>query len=287
MTTFFNGKYISSEMPCVPINDRGFLLGDGVFETMRSYRGHVPFLADHWERLKSSARVLSMPVPITFLDLQDIVHNLLNLNELTVCDATLRLTITRGVGPRGVVPPTEPNPTVVLTAAKYTASSPLQAVSLFVTSIVKNEYSPLSRIKSLCYLENVLARMEAIKNAAQEGILLNTKGYVAETTAANIFMINEAGEVCTPRIEDGAMPGITRKVILTICKELGIIAKEIAISLVMLQQAQSIFITNSVIAIQIVHAVNGIAINNKENSTIERIQNAYTEKVHNIKKSRL
>src|SRR5205085_322053 len=134
-------------------------------------------------------------------------------------DASLRLTVTRGSGPRGLLPPSNPQPTVMLVAFSIVSHSH-HAVSVVVSDIRRNEFSPLANIKSLSYLDNVLAKKRAIRDGFDEAILLNTVGNVAEASAANVFIVTDQSQLITPRLQDGVLPGITRQVVLDIAKEL-------------------------------------------------------------------
>ncbi|MCW5590096.1 MAG: aminotransferase class IV family protein [Legionellales bacterium] len=208
-------------------------------------------------------------------EFEQIVAETLIHNGLTAKDASLRLTITRGTGHRGLLPPTDPKPTVMLTAFPFSAHA-LPPANIFITSIRRNEFSPLCNIKSLSYLDNVLARREAVKNGADEGILLNTKGNVAEASAANIFMVNRDGIVITPRLEDGALPGITRGMIINICKELDIEISESVITQQELLSAKEVFLTNSLIEIQPVKKIDHQLINKGAIGVFtQQIQKAY------------
>jgi branched-chain amino acid aminotransferase len=278
---YLNGKFIESQDAKIESNDRGFLLSDGLFETMRSYGGRVFQLKQHWERLKKGAEFLEIPITITFTDLESIIRSLLEKNTLSDKDASLRLTVTRGTGPRGLLPPKEPKPTILLAAFELQPHV-TPSVKIYISSIGRNERSPLANIKSLSYLDNILARREAVKNDADEAILLNSKGYVAEASAANIFMVSHDGEVMTPRLEDGALPGITRQVVIELCKQLNIVISEISISPEKLMEAKEIFLTNSLIEIQSVLSINNLVINCEVGNVTRKLHEAYNAKIKKV-----
>jgi branched-chain amino acid aminotransferase len=247
---YWNGKIRPPEAVNIAPGDRGFLLADGLFETMRGYRGRVFCLAQHWNRLKSSADFLEIPLPLSLAELTGIIDELLEKNHLLTQDASLRLTLTRGVGSRGLSPPADPIPSILLTAQPLSAASAPAVARICIVDIRRNELSPLACHKTLSYLENILARQAAVKAGADEAVLLNSRGLIAEASAANIFCVNDQGWLLTPRREDGALPGITRQVVLDLAKHLGIPAAEQSLTPSDLVQAQEIFLTNSLIEIQ-------------------------------------
>lgn len=263
---YLNGKYISEKEVKIEYNDRGFLLGDGIFETMRVYDGEISGLIDHYERLKKSAQYLDIPLNMTLSEMKDIIKKLLEKSELKMKHASLRLTLTRGVGPRGLLPPVNVNPTLMLTAFPFSANE-VKPLKVVVSEIRRNEFSPLSNIKSLCYLDNVIARRDAEKKGAHECIMLNTQGNVACASVANIFIVTPKG-VITPRLEDGVLPGITRKMVINICKANNIPVYEEKISEIDLMQAREVFFTNRLIEIQPVMRINNQTINEGKIGTI-------------------
>jgi branched-chain amino acid aminotransferase len=271
---YLNGKFVVPADAKIETNDRGFLLSDGLFETMRSYEGKVFQLKEHFQRLKNGAEFLEIPITFSLSELEGIVAELLQKNGLADKDASLRLTITRGAGPRGLLPPKEPKPTILL-AAFLLQAHVAPPVKTHITTIGRNERSPLANIQSLSYLDNILARREAVKNDAEEGILLNSKGNVAEASAANIFMVSQEGVVMTPKLEDGALPGITRQVVIDLCKQLNFPIQEITISPEILLGAKEVFLTNSLTEIQPVISVNRQVFVLKAGSITEQLQTAY------------
>jgi branched-chain amino acid aminotransferase len=277
---FLNGEFIPSNQFKIESNDRGFLLSDGLFETMRVYNGKVLGLEDHYARLVAGAAVLKMPVPIKLEEMNAIILKLLEANELSQKDATLRITLTRGSGPRGLLPPADPKPTVMVTVAPYPVSQHAPVKLHISNTTRRNERSPLSNIKSLCYLDNVLAKMEAVENKADDAVLLNTKDHVASASAGNIFIVTSDNKIITPRIEDGILPGITRKSVIEICKENGIPLVEQAITVEDLLAAKEVFITNSIVEIQPVASINNQLVNKGQaGELIAKIQDFYTQMV--------
>lgn len=271
---YLNGKIVPEKEAKLEYNDRGFLLSDGLFETMRAYEGKVACLTDHYERLKKSAQYLNIPFSMCIQEMENIVNQLLEKCELNGKNASLRLTLTRGTGPRGLLPPENVNPTIMLTAFPF-ANNQVKPIKAIVSEIRRNESSPLSNIKSLCYLDNIMARQIAANQSADECIMLNTKGDVACASVANIFMVTAKG-ISTPRIEDGVLPGITRKTVITICKENNIPIFEEQIKEPALIKAKEIFLTNRLIEIQPVVEINKCLINSgKVGSVTLMIQALY------------
>lgn len=199
---------VAQEAAAISPLDRGFTLGDGLFETVRVASGTVLRVEAHLARLAAGARVLGLPLPA--LDLADALAATAVANALT--DGALRLTLTRGVGPRGVLPPAAPVPTLVITAAPLPPpAAPARLV--IVERTRRNEFSPLAQVKSLNYLDNILARQEAAARGADDGVLLNTRGEVAETSIANLFAVLD-GALVTPPLAAGVLPGIMRAAVL-------------------------------------------------------------------------
>jgi branched-chain amino acid aminotransferase len=206
---WLNGEILPGEAARIDPADRGLMLGDGLFETMAVRDGGVPELARHYARLAAGASYLRIPLPLGLPALEESCRALLAANGMR--EAALRLTLTRGPGPRGVAPPAHPTPTLLITAAPPAApGGPLRLVT---ASLRRDEASPLSALKTLNYLPNVLARIEAAEQSADDALLLNRQGFVAETTAANLF-VRLGGQWVTPPVADGALPGIRRAMLL-------------------------------------------------------------------------
>ncbi len=233
MKVWLDGALIDMDAARISPGDRGFTLGDGLFETLAVRGGTIARLEAHLARLAAGAQVLALPLPA--FDLPRIAAALLHANAWT--DAVLRLTLTRGTGPRGVLPPAQPSPTLLVTAAPLPPPvGPARLVTATVTR--RNEHSPLSRIKSLNYLDNILARQEAHGLGADDAVILNTQGRVAESTIANIFLV-VAGALVTPPVSEGALPGVMRADVLAHG------ARERPITGDDLRSASEIFLTSS------------------------------------------
>lgn len=272
---YLNGKFIPEEEFKIAPNDRGLLLADGIFETMRAYQGKVFCLEEHYARLCAAAAVLELPISLSLQDVKTAINELLQVNNLLTQDASLRLTLTRGPGPRGILPPLHPNPTIMIAAFPLN-SLPHTPMKLHISTIRRNEHSPTSQIKSLCYLDNILAKKEAEKNGDDEAIFLNTQGNIACTCIGNIFIVTANGAIITPPLTDGILPGITRQTVINICQENNISLSEKSIGINDLLSAAEVFITNSILEIQPVISVKKQLIGNGQIGEITKIlQNHY------------
>jgi branched-chain amino acid aminotransferase len=207
---WLNGALVPAEQARIDPADRGFTLGDGVFETLAAADFRPLRLDRHLARLREGAAVLRIPVPVEDAVLAAGLAALLEANG--IASGSLRLTLARGPGPRGLALPAEPNPTLLATAAPA-APAPPPARAIIATRTRRNEFSPLARIKSLNTLDNIIARTEAAERGADEAILLNTAGQVAESSIANLFVVLD-GRLVTPPVSAGALPGIRRAEIL-------------------------------------------------------------------------
>ncbi|WP_042695695.1 aminotransferase class IV [Azospirillum sp. B506] len=210
MTVWLNGKLLPAAEARIDPADRGFTLGDGLFETIRIKDGKPRHLPRHLDRLRDGVGLLRLQLPDTVAELTDAMTALIGATGVT--DGVLRLTLSRGTGARGVLPPADARPTLLMTVAPAAhMTAPVAAV--IARSTRRNEHSPLSRLKSLNYLDSILARQEAAERGADEALLLNAAGRLAESSVASLFL-SIGGRLLTPPIADGALPGIRRALIL-------------------------------------------------------------------------
>jgi branched-chain amino acid aminotransferase len=254
MLVFLNGQFVPEAQAVVPVNDRGFMYGDGLFETLRVCGGRPFRLARHLERLMRGADFLKIKCPFTAQELQDFAGQLVEQNQMP--EAILRLMLTRGPGERGYTPRADGRPTVVMTL--HPAPPLEQPVSwrLITSSYRLPAADPLTSFKTLNKLPQVMARGEAVERGADEALLLNTDGEVAETTSGNLFWA-EQDNVCTVPAGRGVLPGITRAVVLEICQALGITTSQRVIKPDALRHAAGLFITQSGLGIVPVTALDG------------------------------
>ncbi|WP_246472488.1 aminotransferase class IV [Azospirillum tabaci] len=233
---WLNGRLLPAEEARIDPADRGFTLGDGLFETIRVSGGTARHLDRHLARLGGSAALLGLPLPRGAAALADAAEALIAAEGRA--EGVLRVTLTRGTGARGVLPPADAVPTLLMTLAPAPPpGGPVEAVIARTTR--RNEHSPLSRVKSLNYLDSILARQEAATRGAGEALLLNSAGRLAESSVANLFIVR-GGRLLTPPVAEGALPGIRRALIL----EWGD-AEEAPVSVDELLGAEEAFLTNS------------------------------------------
>lgn len=236
MKIMVNGRITEAEDPAICAGDRGLLLGDGLFETLRVDDGCIHFFKEHVTRLKNSAAFFSIPWLWSHDDLTSMALTLLKENRLS--SASLRLTLTRGQGPRGVLPPDHLHPTLLVTTQPL-PSIPKQYTAVLINDLRRNETSPTSYHKTLNYMDSILSATVAKQHGADIALLQNTKNNLACAHAANIFLRID-GQLFTPKITDGALPGIIRA---SIIKKQSVICEHLSCAL--LTEADEIFVTNS------------------------------------------
>ncbi len=252
---FISGKIVASEDATIKVSDRGFLLGDGIFETIRAFNG-IPLLFDkHWKRLRLSADFFRLPIPISKAELYEIVEELLEKNELNFGHASLRITLSGGSAPRGLLVKAPINPTFIITAFPLVPhdNSPLRVC---VSPYPKNAQSPTVKHKTINYLENIVSKRFADENGFDDALLLNTDGKITELTIANVFFIKN-NCVYTPPIQDGVLPGVTRETIIEECRSKGLQIEETSLGLQDLISMDEMFLTNALMHIRRVSQVDG------------------------------
>lgn len=238
------GRVTAAAEARVAAGDRGLLYGDGVFETLRAYEGEPFRLAGHVERLLAGAAALRIAPPCTAEELAEAVRETLRAGGLR--EAYVRITLTRGVGGApGELRASGPA-TLLIHARPYAGYDPglyERGMRAMLARARRNETSPLARLKSLNYLDNCLARAEAAEEGFDEALFINTQGRVVEATAANLFVVR-GGQVLTPPVSDGILPGITRAAVM----ELVPVSEE-SPGPAELRAAQEAFLTNSLMEI--------------------------------------
>lgn len=236
--------------------DRGYTLGDGLFETMLCRGGSVPLLGRHLARLRRGAGVAGIPLPPEG-ELAEAVRRTVRANSLL--EGAVRLTVSRGVPEgRGLLPTGEERTTTVVHAQDFRYPEALyrRGMDVVTSGIRRNERSPLAGIKSLSYLENVLARREAAVRGADEAVMLNTAGKIAGASAANVFLIS-GRSLITPDVSSGALPGVARGLILELAPLLGLEAEERPVEPGELVSAGGCFLTNALMGVMPVRRVDG------------------------------
>lgn len=277
---YINGELVSRAAARISAFDRGYLYGYGLFETMRSYNGRVFALDRHLARLMRSARQLALDAALDLTELERGVYRTLEANDLS--DARIRLTVTAGEGERGLSLPSGGSLTIVIVAEGLVLPTPQayeKGLRAVVVSTRRNSQSALSGIKSIGYLDSLIARHEAAAAGADEAILLNDRGLVAECSTSNIFLVSKR-RLLTPSVKCGILPGITREVVLELANELKIPAVEAEIRLDDLYKASEAFLTNSVIEIMPIAEVDGKSIGSSQPGEVtKRIAAAYRQLV--------
>jgi len=274
MVVFLNGKIMPMAEAMVPVNDRGFMYGDGLFETTRVVNGRPFRLAQHLERMVRGADYLKIPLPFTPKEIQKFTAQLVEANAMP--DAVLRVTLTRGAGERGYSPAAAGKPTMVMSLhplPKLPEEGPLQW-SMITSSYHIPASGAISSFKTTSKILNVFARLEASERGADEALLLNTNGEVAETAGGNIFWVYQ-NTICTVPTGRGVLPGITRAVVLEICQALGLETNKRVIKPQHLRNAEGIFITQSVLGIVPVVAFDGEHV--VPSPLVDQIATAYNE----------
>jgi branched-chain amino acid aminotransferase len=255
---WLNGSLVDEEQARLSPGDRGFLLADGLFETMRADRGRVRRLAAHLARLRGGAAILGLPVPLDDEAIAAALASTLLANALAQDEAALRLTLTRGPGPRGLLPPEAARPTLMIAAFPMPAT-PGPAEAVLVPGVRRNEHSPVSRLKTLAYLDQILALREARAAGADEALLCCTAGRLACASAANLFLV-VGGRVLTPPTADGALPGVTRGRLLEIGPAAGIAVAASPLPVEALNEASEAFVSSSLAGIRPIGTLAGRAL---------------------------
>lgn len=255
MIVWHQGALRPIEAVRIDPSDRGFLLADGLFETMRTRDGRILRLERHWRRLTDGARLLGIPVPLDEPGLAAAARELLLANGFARGDAVVRLTLGRGPGPRGLVPPEPSTPTLLLAAFPLPEDCP-PARAVLITSVRRNEFSPASRIKSTACLDQILALREALAAGGEEAFLCNTAGRLVCASAANLFLVVE-GRIWTPSATEGALPGVMRAVLLERARTAGSLVVEAEVPRHLLARAEEIFTTNAIRGIRPIASVDG------------------------------
>src|SRR5579859_4893405 len=215
MKVYINGKYRDEAEAMISVFDHGLLYGDGIFEGIRAYHGRIFKLKEHIDRLFYSAKAILLTIPLSHAEVMDAVVHTCRHNE--VHDGYIRLVVTRGVGTLGLNPNSCKDPSVIIIAGKIQLYPPElyeKGMEIITVPTVRNLHSALNpAIKSLNYLNNILAKIEANNAGCEEAIMLNAEGFVAECTGDNLFIVKDK-QVLTPPLTAGALYGITRSVVL-------------------------------------------------------------------------
>jgi branched-chain amino acid aminotransferase len=227
MKIYIDGKFYDQKNAKISVFDHGLLYGDGIFEGIRAYNGRVFRLAEHVERLFCSAKSILLKIPLTPEQVARAVVDTCRKNKIR--DGYIRLVVTRGAGTLGLNPFKCTHPSVIIIADKiqlYPTEVYERGLELITVATTRNLHSALNpAIKSLNYLNNIMAKIEALNAGFEEAIMLNAEGYVAECTADNLFIV-KGGQLLTPPLSAGALHGITRGVAMELARQNGLAVSE-------------------------------------------------------------
>jgi len=258
MKIYIDGKYYDERNAKISVFDHGLLYGDGIFEGIRAYNGRVFRLKEHIDRLFCSARSILLDIPMGHAELMAAVVEACRRNKLR--DGYIRLVVTRGRGTLGLNPKSCKQPSVIIIAGRIQLYPPVlyqRGMDLVTVPTTRNLHSALNpAIKSLNYLNNILAKIEANNAGCEEAIMLNAEGFVAECTGDNIFIVKE-GQLWTPPLWAGALYGITRQVVMELAVEAGLKVSETNLTRHELFNADECFVTGSAAELMPVVKIDG------------------------------
>jgi branched-chain amino acid aminotransferase len=269
MKIYVDGKYCDERNAKISVFDHGLLYGDGIFEGIRAYNGRVFKLEEHIDRLFYSAKAILLNIPLSHDEMMRAVVETCRRNK--VRDGYIRLLVTRGVGTLGLNPNRCKNPSVIIIAGKIQLYPPEyyeKGLEIVTVPTVRNLHSALNpAIKSLNYLNNILAKIEANQSGCEEAIMLNAEGFVSECTGDNVFIIKE-GRLFTPPLSAGALYGITRRVVMEIGEESGMAVAETNLTRYDLFNADECFLTGTGAEIVPVVKIDGRVIGDGKPGTL-------------------
>jgi branched-chain amino acid aminotransferase len=255
---YLDGQLVPEAEAKVSVYDHGLLYGDGVFEGIRAYHGRVFRLPQHLQRLYDSAAGIFLEIPLSMADMEQAVLDTLRANHAH--DAYIRLVVTRGVGDLGLDPRKCPRPTVFIIVGKIQLYDPavyVRGLTLITCETRRTSADALNpAVKSLNYLNNILAKVEVVKAGAEEGIMLNEAGYVAECTGDNIFLVRDQ-EVVTPPPDAGILKGVTRGAVIEVAEAKGYVVREALFKVEELLAADECFLTGTAAEIAPVTSIDG------------------------------
>jgi len=282
MLVYINNSLIPESEAKVSVFDHGFLYGDGIYETMRAYEGAVFMLDEHIRRLYRSASLIQLAIPKSAAEIKSAIHKTLKANSLK--NAYIRLTISRGAGKIGLDPALCKKPTFLIVTNEFKAypgSFYKKGVRLIISSVRRNLKEALNpQIKSLNFLNNILAKIESKKKKAYEALMLNSQGHLAEGTICNVFFMlkkNKKAVLCTPSLDCGILDGITRNIVIELAQKNGIAVKEGKFKKEDIYSASEVFITNTTMEVMPVCKVDSTSY--KVGTITKLLHEAYKENV--------
>lgn len=281
MQVYLNGKFVPEDEAKVSVFDSGLLYGDGVFEGIRAYNGRVFMLEEHVDRFYDCAKAIDIKLKQSKEEMCRIVAETCAENKMR--DAYIRLVVTRGCGDMGLNPATKKSPTLFCIACQITLypEDEVRKGIKVITAATRRNYGEVlaPQIKSLNYLPNIMARLEAHNAGAAEAICMSREGYVTECTGDNVFVVKD-GEIKTPHPGVGILLGITRKSIFRLAKEMGKDVKETLMNRFDLYTADEIFVTGTAAEVVPVSMIDGRKVGSGEIGPIAaELRNRYRELV--------
>lgn len=256
MLAYVNGRFIPADQPVLAVNDRSFLYGDGLFETIRITNGQ-PFLwREHLERLQRSAEFLKIPLPYDAAEIELATRHLLVQNDMP--EGMVRIHLSRGGGERGYALPSTPSPTLVITTHKFIRSES-KGLNVITSHVRVLADDPLTQHKTANRLPNILARQQADAGGADEALILNNHGQIAEASAANVFVIR-GNQLITPPLTSGALAGTTRAFLLKIAAAKNLVGVEAPLTTNDLKCADATFLSSAHWLATLVNALDAVAL---------------------------
>jgi branched-chain amino acid aminotransferase len=271
MKVYIDGKFCDERDAKVSVFDHGLLYGDGIFEGIRAYNGRVFRLKEHVDRLFCSAKAILLTIPVSHAEIMKAVVESCRKNKIR--DGYIRLVVTRGIGTLGLNPNRCKRPAVIVIADKiqlYPKEFYERGMEIITVPTTRNLHSALNpAIKSLNYLNNILAKIEANNAGCEEAVMLNAEGFVAECTGDNLFIVKE-GKLFTPPLSAGALYGITRRTVIDLAEKSGIAVGEPNLTRYDLFNADECFLTGTGAEIVPVVKIDGRVIGNGKPGPLTR-----------------
>ena len=277
MKIFIDGKYYDERNAKISVFDHGLLYGDGIFEGIRAYHGRVFKLKEHIDRLFYSAKAILLEIPMSSAQITRATVEVCRENKIR--DGYIRLVVTRGVGTLGLNPKSCKRPSVIIIADKiqlYPSEYYQRGLDLITVPTTRNLHNSLNpAIKSLNYLNNILAKIEANNGGCEEAVMLNAEGFVAECTGDNLFIVKN-GALLTPPLSAGALYGITRRTVMELAEESGLKVSEPNLTRYDLFSADECFLTGTGAEIVPVVKIDGRVIGTgKPGRVTRRLEDEY------------
>jgi branched-chain amino acid aminotransferase len=270
MLVYVNGKFYPENEAKVSVFDHGYLYGDGVYEGIRAYNGYIFRLKDHIDRLYESAKTLAINIRMSKKEMKEACAETFRRNHLK--DGYIRLVVSRGVGRLGMDPRKCENPTIIIIPATYVVTfTGLKPLKVIISSIRRTpQFCVPSSAKTLNYVNNILARIDAINANADEAIILDWRGYVSEGPGDNIFLVKK-GKIATPPLQASILGGITRQVIIEVAKGLNMDVSQKDITIHDLYNADEAFLTATGVEVHPIGEVDGRKIGTGEVGPITKV----------------